>query len=57
MPSRYAGRNEIAYSTAAGERTEADGGETRNAGWSEIYTFRIGSIRNNEDASRETSGS
>jgi hypothetical protein len=49
VPSLYAGRNQIPYSTAPGE-SETDGGSARNAGRSEIHTFRFGSIGNENDS-------
>ena len=45
VPSLYAGRNQIPYSTAPGE-SETDGGSARSAGRSETFTPRIGAARN-----------
>ena len=52
MPSLYAGRNQIAHSTAAGER-KADGGQARNPGRSKIYILRFRSIRSSDDPDRD----
>ncbi len=46
MPREYAGRNQIPLHDAAGRCGETDGGSARDAGRSESYFFRVGSVRN-----------
>ena len=49
-PSPYAGRNQIPHATAAGRGIETDGGSARETEWGPSYSFRIGSIRDDNDS-------